>query len=64
MAEAYIQMGLVRGIPSLFSDVKALYRDTNKQDVIGQLVLDFSSRLGEALASPSTSSGKEPAIFV
>ncbi|KAG8902213.1 hypothetical protein FRC00_000547 [Tulasnella sp. 408] len=65
MAEAYLQTGLVRGIPSLFSDVKALYRDTNKQDVIGQLVLDFSSRLGEALASPSTSSAEyDPTTYV
>ncbi|KIO28822.1 hypothetical protein M407DRAFT_229424 [Tulasnella calospora MUT 4182] len=47
MAGAYLQTGLVRGVPSLFSDVKALYRDTNKQDVIGELVLHFSSRLAE-----------------
>lgn len=64
MAEAYLQTGLVRGVPSLFSDVKALYRDAEKRDTIGQIVLDFSSRLGEALASPSTSSSEEHPMFV
>lgn len=65
MAEAYLQTGLVRGVPSLFSDVKALYRDAEKRDTIGQIVLDFSSRLGEALASPSTSSTEyDPTTYV
>ncbi|KAG8934267.1 hypothetical protein FRC01_004048 [Tulasnella sp. 417] len=60
-----VKVSLVRGIPSLFSDVKALYRDPNKRDVIGQLVLHFSSSLGEALASPSTSSAEyDPTTYV
>lgn len=57
LAEAYLQDGLVRGVPSLFADVKALYSDTSKRDVIGQIVLGFSSRLGEVLAGPSRSNG-------
>ncbi|KAG9017506.1 hypothetical protein FRB90_001015 [Tulasnella sp. 427] len=65
IAEAYLQSGLVRGIPSLFADVKALYRDAEKRDAMGDIALQFSSRLGEALASPSSSKSEyDPTTYV
>lgn len=36
--ETYLREGLRKGIPSLFSDVKALYRDAAKLKIIGEAV--------------------------
>lgn len=44
LARKYIQDGLTRGIPSLFSDIKGLYVDTKKQEAIEEIVEDLKSK--------------------
>ncbi|KAH9928580.1 NMDA receptor-regulated protein 1a [Amylocystis lapponica] len=48
LAESYILSGLKKGIPSLFADIKALYKEPQKQQVIEDIV----EALREELASP------------
>ncbi|TKY90797.1 hypothetical protein EX895_000795 [Sporisorium graminicola] len=37
-ATAYAKSALVKGVPSLFSDLKSLYKDAGKQDALEQIV--------------------------
>lgn len=62
LADAYLRAGLEKGIPSLFADVKALYKDVQKQQVIEDLV----ETLRESLLplQPSDSSNIEPTTYL
>lgn len=42
-AREYIHNGIIRGIPSIFSDVKGLYTDVAKQEAIEEIVEDFKN---------------------
>jgi N-alpha-acetyltransferase 15/16, NatA auxiliary subunit len=45
LAKSYLVSALRKGIPSLFSEIKSLYADPQKQRVIEDLVEDFRSAL-------------------
>ncbi|KAL4251971.1 NMDA receptor-regulated protein 1a [Abortiporus biennis] len=54
LVEPYIWSALDKGIPSLFADVKALYRDTSKKQVIETYVESVKEELSGS--TPSSSS--------
>lgn len=45
LARAYIVSGLERGIPSLFVDLKGIYRDADKMSAVGDIVADIVKKL-------------------
>jgi N-alpha-acetyltransferase 15/16, NatA auxiliary subunit len=51
--DAYIRVGLDRGIPSLFADVKSLYKDQEKRQVIGEVVEAFKKSVEPTEAQSS-----------
>ncbi|GAA5943951.1 peptide alpha-N-acetyltransferase complex A subunit NAT1 [Sporobolomyces koalae] len=66
-ASTYLLSALSKGVPSLFADIKALYVDTDKQRMIGEIVESFRCNLeqkgavitdaistDDAVESPST----------
>ena len=67
LARAYILRGLKKGVPSLFADIKSLYRDTQKQTIIEELVEGFreTQEKGDSLddepSSDPSSSATAPA---
>lgn len=52
----YLLSALNKGIPSLFADVKALYDDPHKQQVIEDIVESLRESLSSELPSPSSPS--------
>ncbi|KAG6901442.1 hypothetical protein C0995_011955 [Termitomyces sp. Mi166 len=70
LAKSYLFSGLTKGIPSLFVDVKSLYPNPSKRDVIEDLVeaarVEFTPS-SSAAASSSTSAAAEdtdPTIYL
>ncbi|KAG8747710.1 hypothetical protein FRC10_011837 [Ceratobasidium sp. 414] len=47
LVEPYLWNGLSRGIPSLFVDIKSLYKDDEKRRVAEEIMEGFSSKLGQ-----------------
>ncbi|KAG8761893.1 hypothetical protein FRC11_012500 [Ceratobasidium sp. 423] len=45
LAEPYLWTGLQRGIPSLFVDVKSLYKDDEKRAIVEEIVESFLAKL-------------------
>ncbi|CCO31073.1 hypothetical protein BN14_05107 [Rhizoctonia solani AG-1 IB] len=45
LAEAYIWIGLQRGVPSLFVDIKSLYKNDEKRAIVEELVEAFLPKL-------------------
>ncbi len=45
LADQYIQSALEKGIPSLFADIKALYTDTSKREIIQTIVETLREKL-------------------
>lgn len=41
----YLTSALSKGVPSIFADLKSLYSDPTKRDIIGQLALTFRDSL-------------------
>ncbi|KAJ2918957.1 hypothetical protein MD484_g1411, partial [Candolleomyces efflorescens] len=62
LAEPYITTGLSKGIPSLFSDLKSLYRDAEKRDVIEEIAERLKLKYAEETSSPS--SPEEPTTYL
>ncbi|KZT00643.1 NMDA receptor-regulated protein 1a [Laetiporus sulphureus 93-53] len=56
LIEPYLMSGLEKGIPSLFADVKALYRDLSKQQAIETIVEAFRDKFAPAAEPQPTSS--------
>ena len=46
-ASTYLTTALSKGIPSVFADIKALYSDKEKCQIIGELVEEFRKGLEE-----------------
>ncbi|XP_073995748.1 N-alpha-acetyltransferase 15/16 [Rhodnius prolixus] len=44
-ADEYLSSGLRKGVPSLFVDVRSLYKDSKKADILGKLVLSYEDSL-------------------
>ncbi|KAF6747195.1 NMDA receptor-regulated protein 1a [Ephemerocybe angulata] len=61
-AEAYIVTALVKGIPSLFSDLKSLYADPAKKDAIEEIVERLREHYKKETAAPSGS--EEPTTYL
>lgn len=47
-ASAYLTNALAKGIPSLFADVKALYTDSSKRSIIGELAESYRISLEQS----------------
>ncbi|KAG1885401.1 NMDA receptor-regulated protein 1-domain-containing protein [Suillus subluteus] len=58
LIKPYLTNALTKGIPSLFADLKPLYRDPAKRQIIEDTVEEFRSTL--AIPSPSTGDSVEP----
>lgn len=56
LAQDYLVRGLERGVPSLFVDVKGVYRDSAKMAAIGTLMTDIIAKVkaGESLHDDET----------
>ncbi|BES92311.1 TPR [Nesidiocoris tenuis] len=46
-ADKYLKTGLRKGVPSLFVDVRSLYKNTNKAQTILKLILSYKENLEE-----------------
>ncbi|KAG8885365.1 hypothetical protein FRB97_001440 [Tulasnella sp. 331] len=63
LVEPYLLSGLSRGIPSLFADVKSLYVDLEKR----QMIEEYVTNLCVSLTGPTTSgerTGPEPSTYI
>lgn len=61
LADRYILSALEKGIPSLFADIKALYTDTSKRDIIQTIVEALREKLTLPESQPtSTTPDDEP----
>ncbi|KAG2003328.1 NMDA receptor-regulated protein 1a [Coprinopsis cinerea AmutBmut pab1-1] len=47
LVEPYLVRGLERGIPSLFADLKSLYKDASKKDAIEKIVNDLKEKYSD-----------------
>lgn len=62
---AYLQAGLEKGIPSLFVDLKGLYKDQNKLRVIEGILEDMKAKLeAEYAASQETEVISPPTMLL
>jgi hypothetical protein len=65
LAEPYLFSGLSKGIPSLFVDLKDLYRDQGKRQVIEELVEGYNKSYAlESNASLSSSPSEPPTTYL
>jgi hypothetical protein len=65
LIDPYVVSGLEKGIPSLFSDVKSLYNDLHKQQVIGEIVERIrESSAGQGSTSASSPSSDSPTTYL
>jgi peptide alpha-N-acetyltransferase len=58
LAEAYIWIGLQRGVPSLFVDIKSLYKNDEKRAIVEELVEAFLPKLKPEHELKETKPGK------
>ncbi|KAH6909609.1 NMDA receptor-regulated protein 1a [Coprinopsis sp. MPI-PUGE-AT-0042] len=54
LVEAYLVRGLERGVPSIFADLKSLYKDESKKDVIEKVAESTKERLSQKDADPAS----------
>lgn len=59
LAKPYLLTGLAKGIPSLFADIKSLYKDKEKQQVIEDIV-----EASLTPTDPSSSTDVEPTTYL
>ncbi|KAK7684976.1 hypothetical protein QCA50_011811 [Cerrena zonata] len=59
LIESYLLSGIERGIPSLFTDIKLLYKDAFKQETIQSVIESHREKLSSP-APPAPSSESEP----
>lgn len=62
LIKPYLTNALTKGIPSLFADLKPLYRDSVKRQIIEDTVEEFRATL--ATSSPSTGDSTEPTTYL
>lgn len=60
LAEPYLLAGLRKGIPSLFADVKALYKELHKLETIASIIEEHHAQL----SSSSHSSENDPSTYI
>ena len=61
VVEPYLKKSLQRGVPSLFSSVKGLYKNAAKQSTIGEIVMEF---LQSNKATGDTSQAELPTFLL
>lgn len=65
LVKDYITAGLTKGVPSLFADIKALYSDDTKQQIVEEIVEaakeDFSP---DSSSASSSSASVEPTTYL
>jgi peptide alpha-N-acetyltransferase len=54
LVKPYLVSALTKGIPSLFADIKALYRDPQKQQIIEDIVEELRESLAVGNPTPSS----------
>jgi N-alpha-acetyltransferase 15/16, NatA auxiliary subunit len=54
LVETYLVRGLERGIPSIFADLKSLYKDESKKDVIEKVAESAKERFSQEGADPTS----------
>lgn len=59
LAKPYVLSALTKGIPSLFADIKALYGDPHKQQIIEDIVEALRESLSSEHSPPPPSSGPD-----
>lgn len=59
-ADSYLQRMLAKGIPSLFANIKALYADSSKRDIVEELVESYRS--GQGVVQMNGTAEKKPNI--
>ncbi|KAG6896551.1 hypothetical protein C0992_007498 [Termitomyces sp. T32_za158] len=64
LAKSYLNIGLTKGIPSLFVDVKSLYTDTSKRDIIEELVEAARIEFTPSPEAPSSSKDSDPTTYL
>lgn len=57
IAHEYLTARITKGVPSLFVDVKALYGDSEKQQIFGELVEGYRSELEKSCKFTPTEGG-------
>ncbi len=62
LAESYLVAGLKKGIPSLFADIKSLYDDPQKLEVIESIVETHRGEL--AAPTPTPESAEPPTTYL
>ncbi|KAJ6631099.1 NMDA receptor-regulated protein 1-domain-containing protein [Mycena sp. CBHHK59/15] len=61
----YLLAGLKKGVPSLFSDIKGLYEDEPKQQIIEDVVVAARNKFSATSTEPSSSSAEtEPTTYL
>ncbi|KII91268.1 hypothetical protein PLICRDRAFT_38004 [Plicaturopsis crispa FD-325 SS-3] len=64
LANPYLVAGLTKGVPSLFADVKALYGDVQKRQVIEDIVEGLRQSLVSEPSSSTLSSADPPTTYL
>ncbi|TFK41639.1 NMDA receptor-regulated protein 1-domain-containing protein [Crucibulum laeve] len=65
LAKPYLMAGLIKGIPSLFADVKALYQDKLKEQAVEDIVTSARDEFAKASSDPSSSTAAgEPTSYL
>ncbi|KAF9457543.1 NMDA receptor-regulated protein 1-domain-containing protein [Collybia nuda] len=65
LVKPYIIAGLTKGVPSLFADIKALYRDDSKRKTVEEIVEAAMKDFSPDSSTPSSSSAEvEPTTYL
>lgn len=65
LVKPYLLSGLTKGVPSLFVDIKALYKDDSKREIVEQIVEAALADFSPNSSSPSSSSAAvEPTTYL
>ncbi|KAH7926272.1 N-terminal acetyltransferase A, auxiliary subunit [Leucogyrophana mollusca] len=64
LVKQYLSAALVKGIPSLFSDLKSLYRDPQKQKIIEETAEELRERYAAERRPDSSKKSEEPTTYL
>jgi tetratricopeptide (TPR) repeat protein len=64
LAREYILSGLTRGIPSLYTDIKSLYKDEQKHKAVETIVLEALTSFSPSQASTSSEPKPDPTHYL
>ncbi|CCM05111.1 uncharacterized protein FIBRA_07318 [Fibroporia radiculosa] len=64
LVEPYLLAGLEKGVPSLFADVKALYRDEHKRRIIEDIVESYREKCAAVTPVPADPISVDPTAYL